>query len=109
MIYIATSNRKEIAEDIALEADVSLHIKVPSRGLDDQPLLGFASQKLAKEYLEYKNIPTDEYSVLPLDEAISDEYKSKPVLVFENWEQIENVDRNPERYDYEKLIYENDL
>ena len=107
MIYVITSRRVEIGKSVQIDKGVPLHIKVPTRDLDDQPYLGFTSKNLGEKYLEIKNIPTEDLCIVPIDDGLNEEYKSRAILVIENESQI--VEMDTEGYDYESQIRENTL
>jgi hypothetical protein len=109
MIYVITSRRIEIGKSIQLDKGVPLHIKVPTRDLEDQPYLGFTSKNLGEKYLELKNIPKKDLCVVPVDDGLNEEYKNRAILIFENEKQINEMEKDVEGYDYESQIHENAL
>jgi len=107
MIYVITSRRIEIEKSIQIDNGAPLHIKVPTRDLDDQPFLGFTSKNLGEKYLEVKNIPTEDLCVVSMDDGLNEEYLNRAILVIENENQIMEMDT--EGYDYESHIRKNAL
>ena len=109
MIYVITSRRIEIGQSVQIDKGIPLHIKVPTRDLDDQPYLGFNSKNLGEKYLEIKNIPTEHLCVVPIDDGLNEEYKSRAILIIENENQIMEMEKDTEGYDYESQIRKNAL
>jgi hypothetical protein len=109
MIYVITSRRIEIGKSIQIDKGVPLHIKVPTRGLEEQPYLGFTSRNLGEKYLELKDIPTEDLCVVTIDDGLNEEYKNRAMLIFENEKQIIEMENDIEGYDYESQIHENAL
>ena len=107
MIYVITSRRIEIEKSIQIDGGVPLHIKVPTRDLEDQPYLGFTSKNLGEKYLEIKNIPKEDLCVVPIDDGLNEEYINRAILIFENENQIVEMAKDAEGYDYESQIHEN--
>ncbi len=109
MIYVITSRRIEIEKSIQIDQGVPLHIKIPNRGFENQPYLGFISKYLGEKYLELKNIPKENLCVVPIDDGLNEEYKNRAILIFENENQIIEMAKDTEGYDYESQIHENAL
>jgi hypothetical protein len=109
MIYVITSRRIEIEKSIQLDQGVPLQIKVPTRECEDQPYLGFTSEKLGEKYLELKNIPKEDLCVVPIDDGLNEEYKNRAILIIDNETQIIEMVKDTEAYDYESQIRENAL
>jgi hypothetical protein len=107
MIYVITSRRIDIGKSIQIDKGVPLHIKVPSRDLEGQPYLGFISKELGEKYLEFKKIPTENLGVVPIDDGLNEEYRNRPILIFENENQIIEMEKDTEGYDYDSQIHEN--
>ncbi len=109
MIYVITSRRIEIEKSIQIDKRVPLHIKVPTRDLENQPYLGFTSKYLGEKYLELKNIPKENLRVVPIIDGLNEKYKNRVILIFENEKQIVEMMKDTEGYDYESQIHENAL
>ena len=109
MIYTITSRRTEIGGTEKISIEGPFHIKVSNRDIEDQPLLGFSSKVLGEAYMRMKSFSEEEYQIVPLNDVLNENNKSKPILVYENEEQILDVEKNSEEYDYESLIRENAL
>jgi len=109
MIYIAISKSKDLGESIKLEAGVPLHIKVNSRGMEDQPIIGFRAIEFGEKYLEKKNIPIGDYQFVPIEKGLSEDFVNQPILIIESESQVDEMEKNAEGYDYESHIYKNAL
>lgn len=109
MIYIITSSKTGKGEWNGIEPGTPLFVKVSNKGIDNQPILGFSSIELGERYLKLKNIPLAENQVVPVEEGISEKYKSTRIVFFENEKQLIDMETDPEGYDYEKRIYKNAL
>ncbi len=109
MIYTITSIVTEIGDSEKISIKGPLHIKVPNRDIEDQPLLGFSSKELGEAFMGFRNYSSEEYSVVPLKTLLNENNKNKSVLVYENEQQFIDVQKNSEEYDYESLIHQNAL
>jgi len=109
MIYVITSKRIDIGKTIQLDRGVPLHIRIPTIDLEDQPYLGFISKDLGEKYLEIKNIPTEDLSVVPIDDGLNEEYKNRAILIIKNESQILEMEKDSAGYDYESHIQDRAL
>ena len=105
MIYTITSKITEIGETEKIFIEGPFHIKLPDRDIENQPLLGFSSEKLGEAFMRFRNYSAEEYSVVPLKNLLNEKNRNMPVLVYENEQQFLDVEKNPEGYDYESLIH----
>lgn len=61
MIYLLVSRGSEVDGSEIVEAGTPLHIKVSSRDVENQPVIGFVTIALAEKFLERKKITREEY------------------------------------------------
>ena len=109
MIYTITSRRTEIGDKEKISIEGPFHVKVPGRDIEDHPLLGFTSKELGGAFMKMKSFSTAEFRIVPLDDLLNENNKTKSILVYENEQQILDVEKNSEGYDYESLIRQNTL
>ena len=107
MIYLLVSRGRGIDGPEKHAAGTPLHIKVFSRDVENQPILGFVTIALAEKFLERKNIPRDEYRFILKDRGLSDDYNNQPIFLVENESQVDEMERDAEGYDYESHIFKN--
>ena len=84
-------------------------IKVPKLATEDQPYIGFSSQELGEAYLRIKKFPADDFYIVPIESLLDEEQKKGSILVYETENQIHDVEKDSEGYDYESLIHQNAL
>tara|TARA_R110002167_G_scaffold317823_1_gene523439 strand:+ start:243 stop:572 length:330 start_codon:yes stop_codon:yes gene_type:complete len=109
MIYIVISGKTEKDESNGIEPGTPLFVKISGGGIGNQPILGFSSIELGEKYLKLKNIPLGSYQLVSIEEGLSVKYKDARVVLFTNEEQLLDVEKDSEGYDYEKRIYTNAL
>jgi hypothetical protein len=107
MIYLLVSRGSEIDGSKKIEAGTPLHIRVPGRDEETQPIIGFDSITLAEKYLERKKIARDEYRFILKDRGLSDDYKNQSIFLIENESQLDEIDNDEEGYDFESHIFKN--
>jgi hypothetical protein len=107
MIYLLVSRGRENDGSEKRPAGTPLHIKVPSRDAENQPILGFETITLAEKFLERKKIPRDEYRFILKDRGLSDDYNNQSILLVENESQVDEMERDADGYDYESHIFKN--
>ena len=105
MTYAITSTRTENEGSLLPKAGVPIHIKVPGRESQDQPFVGFATRELGEKFLSIKNLPSENYCVVVMEEGIDSEYHNNAILIIENERQLIEMENNGEGYDYEKHIH----
>ena len=109
MIFAITSRKSSKDGSLLIKPGVPILIKVPRRGLEDQPYLGFTTKELGEKFLELKNISSSDYCVVSVGEGLSVEYQNREILLFDNESQIIQMEKDTEGYDYECQIYKNAL
>jgi broad specificity polyphosphatase/5'/3'-nucleotidase SurE len=107
MIYLLVSRSRQTDGSKEIEAGTPLNINIPSRDIENQPIIGFVSIALAEKYLERKNISRDEYRFILKDRGQSDDYHDQPIFLVENEAQVKEMESNSEQYDYESHIFKN--
>ena len=106
MAYFITQNKSKAGESIQMIPGTPLHIKVPSRDFDAQPFLSFASKELAEKFMEIRSISIEEFRVASIHNELASNYKENAAVLFENENQILEMNENAEGYDYESLIHQ---
>ncbi len=109
MTYAITSRRTENEGPLLPKAGVPIHIKVPGRENQDQPFVGFATRELGEQFLSIKNLPSEDYCVVAIEEGIDTEYHNNAILIFENERQLIDMEKDREGYDYENHIHRSAL
>jgi hypothetical protein len=109
MIYSITSRKAETDGEIKISIKGPYRVKVPGRAPEDHPYIGFASQELGETYMKIKNIPAEEFFIVPFDSLLDEERRKGSILIYENEKQILDVEKNSEGYDYESLIRQHAL
>ena len=90
-----------------MEAGTPLHIKVSGRDDGKHPIIGFETIALAEEFLARKSIAKDEYKLILKDRGYSEHYESYPIFLIESKDQLDEMEKDTEGYDYEKHIFKN--
>ena len=93
MIYLLVSRGREIDGSEIVEVGTPLHINVSSRGIENQPIIGFVTIALAEDFLARKNIPRDEYRFILKDRGLSEDYNNQPIFLVENESQVDEMER----------------
>ena len=109
MIYLLVSRSIKIDDSVRIETGTPLHIKVPGKNDEEQPIIGFETISLADKFLARKNISRGEYMLILKDRRLSDYYKDQAIFLIENEPQLDEIEKNAEGYDYESHIFKNAL
>ena len=108
MIYLIVSRSSKVGDKVSVEAETPLHIKVPKID-DEDPIIGFESLALAQLFLDRRNIPSNDYKFILKGSGLSERYDNKRIFLVKNESQLDDMERDPEGYDYEKDILKNAL
>ena len=84
-------------------------IKIPTRGVEDQPYAGFLSRAIGEAFLKVKGLPIDSLSLKPLAEVRNMVKHPFDILVFRTIEQIQKSVEDPDGNDYERLVERHDV
>jgi len=109
VIYTVTSSKPKIDDSAGISIEGPIRIKVPGRDSEDDPYLGFASEKLAGIFMRIKSLSDKEFCVVQFEELGKSIDKNKPILIYENEQQILEAEKDTEGYDYESLIHHDAL
>ena len=109
MIFTVTSKNTNLDGSGGVSIEGPIRIKVPGRNAKDDPYLGFTSKDLAETFMRMKSLSEKEFCVVPFEALGDSTKKNKPVLIYENEQQIIEAERYTEGYDYESLIHHNAL
>lgn len=91
---------------VSTEANLAplLRLKVPSRSMETQPYLAFASLDVGQFFLRVREIDDERFSVASIVDAAKLLNANSEFLVFRSGQQILDSVADPEGYDYESLI-----
>lgn len=109
MIYLIVSRSTEIGDKVSIEAGTPIHIKVPKAEDNEQLIVGFDSLALAQKYLARRNVTSNEYKFVLKGSGLSEKFDGKRIFVVKNESQLDDMERDPEGYDYENDILRNAL
>jgi hypothetical protein len=105
MFYLLISRGRVTDGSGKDETGTPLHIQIPGRDAENQPVMGFVTIELAESYLARKKIPRDEYRFVLKDRALSDDYNKEPIFLVESKSQADEMENDEEGYDYERHIF----
>jgi len=104
MIYLIVSRSSEVGDKVRVEAETPLLIKVPKKDEEEHLIIGFESLALAQLFLERRNITDNDYKFVLKGIGLSDKFDNKRIFLVENESQLDEIEKDPEGYDYEKNI-----
>ena len=105
MIYLIVSRSSEVGDKVRVDAETPLIIKIPKTNEEEHPIIGFESLALAQLFLERRNIPGSDYKFVLKGIGLSEKFDNKRIFLIENESQLEEIEKDPEGYDYEKNIH----
>jgi hypothetical protein len=109
MIYLIVSRSTEIGDKVSIEAETPIHIKVPKTEDNEHLIVGFDSLALAQKFLDRRNIPPNEYKFVLKGRGLTEKFDGKRIFLVKNESQLDDMERDPEGYDYENDILKNAL
>lgn len=107
MIYLLISRSSEISGSVRVEAGTPLRIEVSDGEDGKHPVIGFETIALAEEFIDRKGISKDEYKLILKDRGHSERYDSHPIYLVESKNQLDEMEKDTEGYDYNKHIFTN--
>ena len=99
MIFLLTSTRPDLGGPC--------QIRLSRGGNRDNPYLGFVSEELRQAYLKFKNWGDDSFYVASIEDLRDEIDKLKDIIVLRDENQFQDIEKDPEGYEYEKYITQN--
>ena len=109
MIYLIVSRNTEIGDKVSIEAGTPIHIKVSKTEDNEHLIVGFDSLTLAQKFLNRRNVSSNEYKFILKGSGLSEKFDGKRIFLVKNESQLDDMERDPEGYDYENDILKNAL